>query len=54
MSDKPAKKFRIGAVSAAMRKNVNYGATLSNVTLARTYRKDERLKELIPSIAAIC
>ncbi len=45
MSDKPAAKFRIGFVTATVWKNEGNGSTFHNVTLMRTYRDGEDLKE---------
>ena len=45
MSDKPAAKFRIGYVTATVWKNETNGSTFHNVTLARTYKDGEELKD---------
>lgn len=45
MSDKPAAKFRIGFVAATVWKNQSNGSTFHNITLTRTYRDGEDLKE---------
>ena len=45
MSDKPAAKFRIGYVTATVWKNEVNGSAFHNVTVARTYKDGEELKE---------